>query len=250
MSNPFDSHCHPQFPHYDHDREEVIYRGVPMICVGTDIEMSKKAVELAQKYSGVWAAVGTHPNDLNNFVMDDFIYLMKEKKVVAMGEIGLDYYRTKESDKQKKQKEVFEQFINLAHQYKKPLILHVRDAHKDAVEILKSAENILCGGVAHSFTGTLEEAKEYLNLGFNLGFNGIITFAKQYDEIIHYLPIEKILLETDAPYLTPEPFRGKRNEPAYVVEVAKRLAELKGITIDEVIKKTTENVTKLFKINI
>ncbi|MEX2090672.1 MAG: TatD family hydrolase [Candidatus Paceibacterota bacterium] len=261
MSNPFDTHCHPQFPHYDADREEVIRRaieqGVSMICVGTDLEMSRKAIELSKEHKNIWAAVGAHPNDLNNLILDDFVHLMNHEKIVAVGEVGLDYYRTKREDQQKKQRDAFEQFINLAYQYKKPLILHLRDAHKDAIEILKSAKNILYGGVAHSFTGTLEEAREYLNLGFHLGFNGIITFLPagrqvrgQYDEIVIHTPLDKILLETDAPYLTPEPYRGKRNEPAFVWEVAKKIAELKNISTEEVIEKTNQNVIKLFKISI
>lgn len=250
MYNIFDTHCHLQFPHYDHDRDEVIRRGVPMICVGIDFETSKRAVELAKEHSGIWAAVGAHPNDIENLVMDDFVHLMNEKKVVAVGEVGLDYYRTKGDEKQKKQREMFKQFINLAYQYKKPLILHCRDAHKDAIEILKSAKNILYGGVAHSFTGTLEEAREYLSIGFYLGFNGIVTFARQYDQIVIHTPLEKILLETDAPYLTPEPYRGKRNEPAYVAEVAKRVAKLKQIPLKKVIEITTQNVIKLFKVNL
>lgn len=262
MYSAFDSHCHPQFPQYDHDRKDVIQRALDkkvfMICVGTDIEASKKGVELAKEHSGVWATVGTHPSDIENFVMDDFMHLMNEEKVVAVGEVGLDYYRTTQKDKQKKQKEVFEQFINLAYQYQKPLVLHCRDAaagsegrsHKDAIEILKVAKNILYGGVAHSFTGTIEEAREYLNLGFHLGFNGIITFARQYDEVVIHTPLEKILIETDAPYLTPEPYRGKRNEPVYVLEVAKKVAGLKGVSTEEVIRITTQNVLNLFKISL
>ena len=251
MSNPFDTHCHPQFPQYDHDREEVIRRGVLMLCVGTDIKTSKQAIELAQKHEGVWASVGLHPNDINDmFIKSSYAEIINNPKVVAVGEVGLDYYRTKGDEKQKRQRDVFEQFIDLAYQYKKPLILHCRDAHKDAIEILKSAKNILYGGVAHSFTGTLEEAREYLNLGFYLGFNGIITFARQYDEVVIHTPLDRILLETDAPYLTPEPYRGKRNEPAFVLEVAKKVAELKGVSFEEVVKKTTQNVSKLFRIDI
>lgn len=250
MSNIFDTHCHPQFSHYDRDREEVIQRGVPMLCVGTDLEMSKKAIELARSYSGVWASVGLHPNDTDDFIMDDFIHLMNEEKVVAVGEVGLDYYRTTQKERQKKQREVFKQFIDLASQYKKPLILHCRDAHEDALKILKSADNILYGGVAHSFTGTVDEAKKYLDLGFYLGFNGIITFADQYDEVVRHVPIDRILLETDAPYLTPEPYRGKRNEPMYVKEVAQKISELKCINLNKVVEQTTQNTIKLFNISL
>lgn len=263
MSNAFDSHCHPQFSHYDQDRKEVILRaaekGVSMICVGTDLRMSKKAIELAKEYKNIWAAVGAHPNDIKNLVMDDFVHLMNEDRVVAVGEVGLDYYRTTDETKQKKQKEVFKKFIELAVEFDKPLILHSRDAskgslgrvHTDMIAILNTyylIHNTRLRGVAHSFTGTLEEAREYLNLGFYLGFNGIITFARQYDEVVLHTPLDRLLLETDAPYLTPEPYRGQRNEPAYVLEVAKKVAELKGISTEEVVRITTRNVQNLFKI--
>lgn len=266
----FDSHCHPQFPQYEKDREEMIKRtveaGVNMICVGTDYEMSKKGVELAHKYDNIWATAGIHPNDLDEYISTkDYENLLSQTKVVAVGEVGLDYYRTPEPEKQKKQKEVFEQFVDLAQRTKKPLILHFRDSpkgssgrvHKDATEMLP---NNLTGGVSHSFTGTLEDAKRYLNLGFYLGFNGIVTFARQYDEVVKYVPLESMLLETDAPYLTPEPYRTRppafaerfggrvRNEPAYVVEVAKKVAELKKEPLERVIEKTTENCKNLFKI--
>ena len=259
MSNVFDTHCHPQFPQYKNDREEVIRRaldgGVFMIAVGTDLETSKQGIELAQKHKNIWATVGLHPNDIDyELRITNYELLLKENKVVAVGEVGLDYYRTLEPEKQKKQKEVFEQFIELATKTKKPMVLHFRDSpkgssgrvHKDALEILPKDTT----GVSHSFTGNLDEAKEYINRGMYLGFNGIITFARQYDEVVKYTPLENILLETDAPYLTPEPYRGQRNEPLYAKEVAKRVAELKNILIDEVIVKTTQNVIKLFGINV
>ena len=227
-----------------------------MICVGTDLETSKEGIELAQKYEGIWATVGLHPNDVDDELgIMSYEQLLAQLKVVAVGEVGLDYYRTPEPEKQKKQKEVFEQFIDLAQRIKKPMVLHFRDSpkgssgrvHKDALEMLpKDFSN----GVSHSFTGNLDEAKEYVNRGMYIGFNGIITFARQYDEVVKYVPIDRILLETDSPYLTPEPYRGKRNEPLYVKEVAKKVAELKNIPIDEVITKTTQNVIKLFEINL
>jgi len=254
----FDSHCHPQFPQYDKDREEVISRslalGVNMICVGTDLEMSKKGIGLAEKHNNLWATVGIHPNDINKGILLDYkMPLLMHSRVVAIGEVGLDYYRTPEPEKQKKQKEFFEQFINLAQKIKKPMILHLRDSpkgssgrvHKDALEILP--KNIT--GVSHSFTGNLEEAKKYLNRGMYLGFNGIITFARQYDEVVRYAPLEQILIETDAPYLTPEPYRGQRNEPPYVVEIAKKVAELKNEPLEKVIEQTTRNCKNLFGIS-
>jgi TatD DNase family protein len=258
----FDSHCHPQMAQYDKDREEILKRakdaGVSMICVGTDLETSRQAIELAQKNEGVWASVGLHPNDIslqhghNRGYIATIEKLLNEAKVVAVGEVGLDYYRTPELEKQEKQKEIFEQFVALAQKAKKPMILHFRDSpkgssgrvHKDALEILP--KDII--GVSHSFTGNLEEAKRYLTRGICLGFNGIITFARQYDEVIKYTPLEQILLETDAPFLTPEPYRGKRNEPAYVIEVAKKLAELKNVPYEKVVEQTTQNCRQLFRI--
>ena len=249
MYKPFDTHSHPQFPHYDKDRDDVIERGMPAICVGTDLKMSRRAVELAQKYPQLWASVGIHPNDLGEFLMGSFEELLKKDKVVAVGEVGLDYYRTKEASKQKRQRDVLGEFIELANSNQKPLIFHFRDAHRDAIEILGGGK-LLKGGVAHSFTGTWLEAEKYLELGLYLGFNGIITFARQYDEVVIKTPMGKILLETDAPYLTPAPYRGKRNESAYVIEVAKKIAQLKGISTEEVVKITSENAQKLFEITL
>ncbi|MEK7151666.1 MAG: TatD family hydrolase, partial [Patescibacteria group bacterium] len=243
---------------YDADRTEVINKatdaGIGMICVGTDLETSKGAIELAQKYEGIWATVGLHPNDNLNEDFNEKVYeeLLNQDKVVAMGEIGLDYYRTEKPEDQKRQKDRFIQQLELAKKIGKPLILHCRDSkagrfdkltagstgsvYLQMVDILKSGYAEL-GGVVHSYTGNLEEAKQFLDLGFCLGFNGIITFARQYDDIVKHAPLDRILLETDAPYLTPEPHRGTRNEPAYVIEVAKKIA-------DEEIDKKTFTITE------
>lgn len=261
----FDSHCHPQMAQYNEDREEMLKRaedaGVFMICVGVDYETSKLGIELAQKHENIWASVGLHPNDNLNEKFDSMIYhtLLQKKKVVAFGEIGLDYYRTEKPEDQKFQKERFVQQLELAKDLKKPLILHCRDgrsgsmgpAYRDMISILNFKFRILnfpLRGVVHSFTGNVEEAKQFLDLGLYLGFNGIITFARQYDEVVRTTPLEKILLETDAPYLTPEPYRGKRNEPSYVIEVAKKIAELKNEPLERVIEQTTKNCQKLFNI--
>lgn len=259
----FDSHCHPQFNQYDKDREEMLKRakdaGVFMICVGTDYETSKQGIELAQKNEGIWATVGLHPNDNLNEEFRPELYeeLLKMEKVVAVGEIGLDYYRTTKDLDRKFQKERFEKQLDIVVRNHVPVILHSRDAgkgsvgivHSDMVAILKN--NLpMKQGVAHSFTGNIDEAKKYLGLGFYLGFNGIITFARQYDDVVRYIPLDKILLETDAPYLTPEPYRGQRNEPVYVVEVAKKIAELKNEPFDKVIEVTTKNCKNLFYLDI
>ena len=260
MSTIFDSHCHPQFPQYK-DRDEMIKRtlegGVNMICVGTDLETSKQGIGLAQNHEGIWASVGLHPNDNLNEKFDIMIYhnLLTQPKVVAMGEIGLDYYRTTDPKDQEFQKNRFEEQLDLAVRVGIPLILHSRDAgkgsigtvHSDMISILKNNPPIKLG-VAHSFTGNADYAKKYLELGFCLGFNGIITFARQYDEVVKYVPLESILLETDAPFLTPEPYRGQVNEPLYVKEVAKKVAEFKNVSLEKVIEQTTENCRKLFNI--
>ena len=255
----FDSHCHPQMAQYDKDRDEMIRRafdaGVSMICVGTDHKTSKQGIELAQKYEIMWATVGLHPNDNldEDFNPLEYEELLKMPKVVAMGEIGLDYYRTAEPKDQKFQKERFEFQLEVARKVKKPVILHCRDskagstgrAYPQMFDILKSGY-VDNGGVVHSYTGSLDECKKFLELGLYIGFNGIITFARQYDEIVKYASLDRILLETDAPYLTPEPYRGKRNEPAYVIEVAKKVAQLKNEPVEKVIEQTTENCKMLF----
>lgn len=303
MSKIFDSHCHPQFPQYDADREEMIIRakssGVSMICVGTDFETSKSGIELAQKHDNMWATVGIHPNDLDGLVVNKvhgLVDLLSQQKVVAIGEIGLDYYRTEGEEAQKKQKDLFIQQLGLAKDFNLPVVLHCRDlpvgrqvenhsrAYSDMITILENCRKDLPkgekseiessgrpwrAGVVHSCAATLDEAKQLLDLGFYFGFNGIITFPPSrssfvktsegkkasegrvpgmYDELVRYVPLDRILLETDAPYLTPEPHRGKRNEPSFVTLVVDKIAELKGVSRDEVVTQTTQNCTKLFKL--
>lgn len=249
-----DSHAHPNSPQYDADRDEVIGRaieaGVGMICVGVDLELSKKAIELAGKYETIWASVGLHPNDNLDEVYNQSVYenLAQHTKVVAIGEVGLDYYRTTEEVHKQTQRNRFEQQLDLAIKLEKPLIIHCRDAHSDLLAILKTRELKLPGGVIHSFTGTLAEAEKYLEFGFCLGFNGIITFANQYDEVVKSTPITRILLETDAPYLTPAPNRGKRNEPIDVFHIATRVGELKNIPDEDVMAVTMDTTQDLFQL--
>jgi len=251
-----DTHCHPQFPDYDKDREEMMKRnlddGVFMIAVGADLKSSEEAIKLAKKYKDkIWATIGSHPDEIGyDFNIEDYGKIIT-KEVVAIGEVGLDYYRTSEEEKRKRQKEIFLQFANLAKENDLPLVLHVRNekngksVHDNIAELLSS--DML--GVAHSFTGTIDEARKYLNLGFYLGFNGIITFANQYDGVVKYAPIEQILLETDAPWLSPVPYRGQRNESMRVREVAKRVAELKNMELGELVNICNQNATKLFSID-
>jgi len=257
----FDTHCHPQLEQYNEDRDSVLERaknaGVFMICIGTDYETSREGIELAQKNDGMWATAGLHPNDNLGEKFDSGIYekLLKMDKVVGMGEVGLDYYWTPDPKDQNIQKKRFEEQLDLAVRMSIPLILHSRDAgkgssgkvHIDMTEMLLDFQPTKAG-VAHSFTGGIEEARKYLDLGFCLGFNGIVSFARQYDSVVQYVPLDRILLETDAPFLAPEPFRGKRNEPMHVTEVAKKIAEIRNESIDRVIAQTTENCRKLFNL--
>lgn len=254
----FDTHCHPQFPQYDQDRDEMIERalrgGINMIGVGTDLEMSKKAVELAEKNEGIWASVGLHPNDRlhEELNLEEYRKLLSSPKAVAIGEVGLDYYRTTGEEFIAKQKDRFIKFLELAREMKKPLILHCRDAYTDMLEMLNSAETLFGGaavrGVLHSFTSTREIAQKFLDLGFYIGLNGIITFTEQYDEMAKSIPLESLLLETDAPYLSPVPHRGKRNEPGYVKFIAEKIARVRGEEMEEITEQTRENARRLFRL--
>lgn len=265
-----DSHAHVQFPAYDADHEAVIGRaleaGVGMVNIGTQYSTSDDAVKLAEKYDeGVWATVGFHPNHLDIKVHHDaqelrarnqevfeikkFLQLVRHPKVVAVGECGLDYFRSGLETKEA-QREVFEQQIALANEIKKPLIIHCRQAFADLIEILDSKFQILNSpaGVVHFFSGSWDDAKKLLDLGFYLGFGGVITFARDYDEVVTKVPLDRLLVETDAPYVAPAPYRGKRNEPAYVTETVKKIAELRGIPYDEVVETTTANARTLFRL--
>jgi len=245
-----DTHCHPQFPQFDRDREEMLKRAfdasVGIICVGTDKKMSEEAIKLSEQHDNIWASVGLHPNDNLDEQYDQKIYrtLAQHPKVVAIGEVGLDYFRTTEPDKKKFQRERFEQQLDLAVEFDKPLIIHCRDAHGEMISILENRKNLR--GVIHSFTGTYEDAKRYVGLEWHLGLNGITTFTDAYNEVIANVPVDNILLETDAPYLSPLPFRGQRNEPFYVLEVAKRIAQLRHMVVDQLLLRTTQNSLNLF----
>jgi len=242
-----DTHSHLNFKAYNKDREQVIKRaqeqGVVCIDVGINFETSKKAVELAENNKNIFAAVGMHPIHAKDeeFDRQKYLDLAKSKKVVVIGEIGLD-----NKFKNEKQKQVFLQHLGLAIELELPVILHCRMAHTDLIEILKSHSNLR--GVLHCFTGSVEEMEQYLELGFYIGFNGIV-FKLPLDEVIKGCPMDKILVETDCPYLTPL-VEGKntRNEPVFVKHVIQKMADLKGLTFDEIAKKTTQNAKALFKI--
>ena len=253
----FDTHVHLNAEQYKEDLEEVINRaqleGVSkMVVVGFDTPTIKKAIELAEKYSFIYASVGWHPVDAIDMTDQDLIWLEElaaHPKVVALGEMGLDYHW----DKSPKdiQKEVFRKQISLAKRVKLPIIIHNREATHDIVEILKEEGAEEVGGIMHCFSGSIETAKECMNLNFYISFGGPVTFkiAKNVKEVAAQIPLDKLLIETDCPYLTPHPFRGKRNEPSYVKLVAEEIAQLKNLSFDEIARKTTTNAKKLFGIN-
>lgn len=240
-----DSHCHLQFPEYDADRDAVIRRalekGIGMVCVGTSIASSRQAIGLAERYEGLYASVGIHPNEDEDAIAE-LEKLAKHSKVVAIGEIGLDYYRTHDADAQ--QKKFIEQ-LELARGLKKPAIIHCRDAHDDMQKILREHSG---QGVIHSFNGTAEQAKAYMDLGYFIGLNAIITFSHQYDTMVQMIPLERMLLETDAPYLAPAPHRGQRNEPLYIEGVGNWVAARTGQEPVAIFDATTQNAKALFGI--
>ncbi len=264
-----DAHTHINFPEFEADREEVIKRaaeaGVGMINVGTDLETSRQVVWLAERYPNLWAIVGVHPsaiaygrgpNDNEKLPTaeewQELKTLAQNPKTVAIGECGLDYFRSTEETKPA-QRELFQKQIELAHEAGKPLMLHVRNAYEDVISILKSNQNLLLpnrAGDVHFFAGDWAVAKQFLDLGFTLSFTGVLTFAHDYDEVIKNTPLDRLLIETDAPYAAPVPYRGKRNEPSYIGLVAARIAEIKGLPEPEVAAALLANTAKIFNLSL
>lgn len=271
-----DIHTHVQFSAFDSDRDEVISRaldsGVAMINVGTKKSMSENAVALAEKYkTGVYATIGLHPIHTSECFHDEselgeegihpnsleesfdvlaFEKLLLSPKVVGIGECGLDYFHS-EKDTIKLQKEAFEAQISFAEKFNKPLMLHVRNgkagenAYADVLEMLKG-RNVK--GNVHFFAGGISDARAFLDIGFTLSFTGVITFAKQYEELVSYVPLDRMHAETDAPYVSPAPHRGRRNEPVFVIEVVKKIAEIKDRPIEEVSEALRYNAKNLFAV--
>ncbi len=257
MYDYIDIHSHLNFPDYEKDFEEVIQRlrdtKTATITVGTDLVSSKKAVELSEKYEMIYACIGLHPADNleEEFNEEEFEKLVSHKKVVAIGECGLDYGREKDATEETKirQRKDFEKQIDFAVKHNKPLMLHIRNAHEDILEILleKNKEyGEKLRGNAHFFSGNKETAQKYLDLGFTVSFTGVVTFARDYDEVVRSVPIEKIMSETDSPFVTPVPYRRTRNEPSYVSEVVKKIAEIRGEDFQKVKKILADNAAKYF----
>lgn len=252
----FDAHCHLQLKQFDTDRDEVLARmrdsGVGGIVVGTDFETSKSAISLAQQHDFLWASVGLHPNDNKDeqFDISNYEQLAHSPKVVAVGECGLDYYRSGGTDEEKAEQKVrFEKHIELAVHVHMPIIVHCRNAHEDCLNILKQYKNSLGGKssvIIHFFTGSTELAQQYLELGCYLSFPGPTTYTDMYDGSIQVTPPDRTLIETDAPFAAPVPYRGKRNEPAYVKEVAAKIASLRGHTSEDVSAQIVLNSQRVF----
>lgn len=252
-----DTHSHPHFPHYDADREAILTRmrsaGVATIAVGTSVETSRRAVAFAALHPDIWATIGVHPNDTKEIFDATVFESMLSPKVVAIGECGLDYFRTTDALEFKRQRENFEAQIAFAAAHKIPLMLHVRpgkgseDAHNDAVDILRAARWSL-GGTSHFFTGSLETARKYWDIGLATSFPGVITFAPETHEVVQGVPDELMLSETDAPYAAPMPHRGQRNEPSYVVSVVEAIADIRREDREAVRLQLLENAKRIFRL--
>lgn len=217
------------------------------INIGTDLKTSKESIGIASRYDGIFTSVGLHPHYIDEgWDADKYRGLAEHPKVVAIGECGLDNVRSSTSNIL--QRDIFKKQIELSLETNKPLMIHCRDSHDEVLGILKSyfINRKFYNGNVHFFSGAQEQAEQYLELGFTLSFTGVITFANDYDKIIKNLPLEKIMVETDAPFVAPVPYRGKRCEPLYVKETAKRIAEIKDVSYEEVARQTTQNAIDFF----
>ncbi|MBP9711088.1 MAG: TatD family hydrolase [Candidatus Pacebacteria bacterium] len=266
----FDAHTHVQFVAFKDDADDVMARakeaGVGMNIVGTQYDTSAQAVTLAEKYDEAYATIGLHPIHTSKSHHDEkelgeggkeftsrgeqfdaaaYEALAESPKVIAIGECGLDYYRLDEATK-KVQVENFIAQIELANKLRKPLMLHIRQAYADALELLKAHAKVR--GDVHFFAGDWGVAKQFLDLGFTLSFTGVVTFTHDYDEVVKNTPLDMILTETDAPYVTPVPYRGKRNEPMYIPEIVKKIAEIKGVEFEQAREQILKNTERVFNL--
>jgi TatD DNase family protein len=277
MIRYIDTHTHVNLSAFDADRDDVLARalgaGVSLINVGTKLSTSKAAVDIARAHAHCFATVGLHPVQTlpglhdedevgeggkpfiskgETFGYEGMKTLAQDERVVAIGECGLDYFHTTE-ESEKAQREAFIAQIHLANELKKPLVLHIRNgkdtsknAYKDVAEIIKSEAKVV--GNAHFFCGSVDDARLYLNMGYSVSFTGVVTFTRDYDEVVRYVPADMIHAETDAPYVSPKPYRGQRNEPAYVVEVVKKLAEIRGVEAAAFAEQLMANKERLYQI--
>ncbi|WED99736.1 TatD family hydrolase [Taylorella equigenitalis] len=248
-----DSHCHLDFPELIQDLDDILDRMKRnsvehALCINVNKPDWDNVLNLVEKHANLSASVGVHPDyeDTEEPSIEDLVQYTRHPKVVAIGECGLDYYRL--SEPLEWQRDRFRIHIRAAIEAGVPLVIHTRQAPKDTIKILKEEGAERCGGVMHCFTEDIDMARESLNLGFYISMSGIVTFknATQVHEVAKFVPLDKLLIETDSPYLAPVPYRGKRNDPSYVMHVAEKIAELKEISLDEVGDQTTKNFYNLF----
>ena len=249
----FDTHVHLNSKLYEEDLHEVIERAVEagvtkMAVIGFDIPSSQRAIELAQQYEFIYAVVGIHPSDaktVTDVTWPELIEMLKHPKVVALGEIGFDYYH--DTSFNDIQRDVFMKQLEIAKKIDIPIVIHMRDSVQDTYEVLRDYAKGL-SGVCHCYSGDIEMLSKFLELGFYIGLDGPVTFknAHSVHEIAKAVPLERLVIETDGPYLTPAPYRGKRNEPVYITYIAETIAQLKGVSYEEVCRVTTENALRLY----
>ena len=253
-----DTHAHLDFPELSQDLDGVFNRArknfvVHIITVGIDIESSKKSLEFARSFPWVSATAGIHPHGAHELSQDEerpLRELVAHPEVVAVGEIGLDYYR----DRQPRhiQRKCFEQQLAIAADAKKPVVFHIRDAFEDFLSIIKPVAGKLAGGVVHCFSGDWEIAKKCLDLGFYISIPGVVTYPKAFtlQDVVKKLPLDRMLLETDAPFLTPVPYRGKPNEPSYVYHTAEKVAQIKEVALETLAEETSRNAARIFGVSV
>lgn len=251
-----DSHAHLDDERFDEDRKALIEslkenKIELVINIGYDIKSSRASIDLAKEYSNIYAVVGVHPHDAQDVpenYLEDLRGLSKEEKVVAIGEIGLDFYY--DNSPRDIQRKVFLDQLELGRELDLPVVIHTRDANQETFEILKEAQAKGTRGVLHCYSGSAEMALEYIKLGYYISLGGPLTFKKARvpKEVAKVVPLDKLLIETDCPYLTPEPFRGRRNEPKYVAYTAEVIAEIKGISIEDLAEATSRNTKNVFGI--
>ena len=252
----FDTHAHLNDPAFDPDREELMAglaaKGIGLVMnAGCSLESSRDIIKMAENYPWLYASVGSHPDsadEVNEEVIEEYRKLCAHEKVKAIGEIGLDYYY--EDIPREIQKSAFRMQMALANELDMPVIIHEREAHDDGMRIVKEFPKVK--GVFHCYSGSAEMARQLVNMGWYIGFTGVLTFknARKAVETAASIPLDRIVLETDCPFMAPEPYRGKRNDPGYLPKMAEKLAEIRGISVEEAIAVTTENAKRLYHIDV
>ena len=251
----FDTHAHLNDPVFDPDREQLMAgladKGVGLVMnAGCSLESSRDIIKMAEQYPWLYGSVGSHPDsadEVNEEVIEQYRQLCRHEKVKAIGEIGLDYYY--EDIPREIQQNAFRMQMQLARELDMPVIIHEREAHDDGMRIVKEFPTVT--GVFHCYSGSAEMARQLVKMGWYIGFTGVLTFknARKAVETAASIPLDRIVIETDCPFMAPEPFRGKRNDPGYLYRMAERLAEIRGIPVEEAINATTENAKRLYRID-